>query len=267
MAIITISRGSYSGGKNLAESLAHSLNYRCVDRDTLIERASVHGPSPNDLLAAFELPPTTQHYTVNHRKYVYLALMQEAIADELISGNAIYHGLVGHLLLPIGIPVLRIRVIAPMEYRIGIVQERNKCDRTQAIAQIEKSDEHRRKWTRYIYGVNWEDPSHYDMVLNLEQIKAEQACRFLCELVKDNGFKFNEDQNSIMANFTLSAQVRAALARDPLTSNLEVEVECKAGEIIIKGVLCEQTEEIQRIASKIRGINKIKLVDSENSSK
>ena len=267
MAIITISRGSYSSGKNLAESLARCLNYQCVDRDTLIERASNHGSSPNDLLAAFESPPTTQHYTVNHRKYTYLAFMQAAIAEELKSGNAVYHGLVGHLLLPASLAVLRIRVIAPMEYRIRIVQELNKCDRMQAISHIKKSDEHRRKWTRYIYEIDWEDPTLYDIVLNLEQIGVDQACRFIAELIKNNGFRFCERQQAIMNNFTIATRVRSALARNPITSNLEVEVESNNGEVTIQGELCEQIDEIQQVTNKIHGVIKLNIIDSNTPAK
>ena len=33
MAIITVSRGTYSGGKNLAESLSQKLGYRSLSRE------------------------------------------------------------------------------------------------------------------------------------------------------------------------------------------------------------------------------------------
>ena len=37
MAIITISRGSYSKGKEIAEKLAEELVYECLSRDVLLE--------------------------------------------------------------------------------------------------------------------------------------------------------------------------------------------------------------------------------------
>jgi len=37
VAIITISRGSYSRGKEVAEALAKKLSYECVSRDILLE--------------------------------------------------------------------------------------------------------------------------------------------------------------------------------------------------------------------------------------
>ena len=37
MSIVTISRGSYSRGKEVAETLAERLGYACVSRDILLE--------------------------------------------------------------------------------------------------------------------------------------------------------------------------------------------------------------------------------------
>jgi hypothetical protein len=45
MAVITISRGTFSGGKMLAECLSQTLGYRCIDRDVIVARAAEHGVS------------------------------------------------------------------------------------------------------------------------------------------------------------------------------------------------------------------------------
>ena len=37
MSIVTISRGSYSRGKEVAEKLAEKLGYECLSRDVLLE--------------------------------------------------------------------------------------------------------------------------------------------------------------------------------------------------------------------------------------
>jgi hypothetical protein len=37
MAIITISRGSYSKGKEVAEKTAQKLGYECISRDIILE--------------------------------------------------------------------------------------------------------------------------------------------------------------------------------------------------------------------------------------
>lgn len=43
MSIITISRGSLSGGQELAERVARRLGYRCISREVLVEAAAKFG--------------------------------------------------------------------------------------------------------------------------------------------------------------------------------------------------------------------------------
>jgi cytidylate kinase len=257
MAIITISRGSFSGGKMLAECLARRLNYHCIDRDVVAQHASFRGISPHDLLAALDTPPTSALYTLNHRKYIYLVLIQAAIAEEMSSGNAVYHGLVGHRLFPEDFPALRLRVIAPPEYRIRAARERLQCGQAEAIAYIEKMDDQRSKWTRYLYGVDWEDPSLYDFVVNLQRFGVEQACQLIGTMIEKNVFELAPKHQAALEDFVLGTRVRGALARDPLTSNLEVEVQSAGGEITIKGDLCDENEEVERVAAAVPGVLKV----------
>jgi hypothetical protein len=57
MSVITVSRGSFSGGKALAECLAARLGYRCVGREAIVERAAASGVSHQHLLDALLKPP------------------------------------------------------------------------------------------------------------------------------------------------------------------------------------------------------------------
>ncbi len=257
MALITISRGSFSGGKLLAECLARKLNYRCIDRDVVAQKTSIRSVSPDEIMAALDTPPANALSTLNHRKYVYLALIQAAIVEEVSAGNAVYHGLAGHLLLQGGLSMLRLRVIAPMEFRINEARARMTLSREEAIAYIEKVDIHRGKWTRYLYGVDWEDPSLYDLVINLQHISVEQAWRLVAGMVKEGGFEVDAKKQALWDAFVLATRVRAALAKDAMTSNLEVNVTSSAGEVTIKGELCEENEEVQRVAMAVRGVRAV----------
>lgn len=259
MSVIAISRGTFSGGKKLAEALARRLDYRCIDRDAVVQRTSIRSVSPTELFSALDLPPSSDLCTLNHRKYIYLALLKAAVADEAASGNAVYHGLVGHLLFPDDLPILGIRVIAPMEYRLQEAQQRMQLNHDQAAAHIAKVDEHRAKWTRYLYGVNWEDPSLYDLVLNLQNFNIDQACHWIGGMIKQGAFAFSARHQTIMKDFVLAAHVRAALAKDIMTTHLEVEVESRAGLVTIKGDLFDQTEDVQRVAASVAGVQSVIL--------
>ncbi|MBM3880609.1 MAG: cytidylate kinase-like family protein [Verrucomicrobia bacterium] len=258
MSVITISRGSFSGGKQLAECLARRLNYRCIDRDVVTQRTSIRTISPDELFGALETAPAAVS-TLNHRRYIYLALVQAALLEELSKGNAVYHGLAGHLLLQGGLTVFRVRVIAPLDFRLREAQQRLNLSRPEALAHIRKVDDQRSKWTRYLYGVDWEDPSLYDLVVNLQHLSVEQACRLVAAMIKEGAFEFTADRQASMGDFILASRVRAALARDALTSNLEVEVAARAGTVIVRGDLCEEDEEVHRVAAAVAGVGAVRL--------
>src|SRR5579872_2621619 len=98
MSIITISRGPFSGGEMLAENVSRELGFRCVDREVIVERAAAHGVSQEELRDALQKPPTFIE-RIQHKKYLYLVLIQAALVEEVRTGKTVYHGNAGHLLL------------------------------------------------------------------------------------------------------------------------------------------------------------------------
>jgi cytidylate kinase len=250
MSVITISRGSFSGGKILAECLANRLGYRCIDRDVIVAKAAAYGVSEQEINEALEKSPSFLE-RFNHKRYLYLALVQAALTEEVRNGRAVYHGLAGHLLLRGGRPILRTRIIAPLEMRIQMIRKRLKYDRNEAIACIEKVDQQRKRWTQFLYGVDWGDPALYDMVLNLEHIDIEEACRIIASTVIERCFEFTPECQQRMNDLALASRVKADLAINPSTSDLELEVSALQGAVSIQGKLSEtrQIDEIRRVAA------------------
>ncbi len=260
MSVITISRGSFSGGKTLAGCLCQRLGYRCIDRDVIVQRAAAFGASEDELKHALEKPPGFLE-RFQHNRYRYLALIQAALTEEVRTGKAVYHGLAGHLLLKGGHPILRTRIIAPLEVRIQMLQERMDYSRSRAIAYIETVDADRRKWTRFLYGVDWGDPSLYDIVLNLEHITIDDACGIIVATVAERCFEFTPECQQRMDDLALGSRVRAALAIDTSTQDLEVEVVARAGAVSLRGSVSTiaQIEEVRRVASGTPGVASLDL--------
>jgi cytidylate kinase len=260
MSIITVSRGSFSGGKMLAECLARRLGYRCIDRNQIIKKAAAWGVSEDDLREALEKPPAFLGHSA-HTKYIYLAYIQAALTEEVKEGKAIYHGLAGHLLLKSAPHVLRVRIIAPLDMRIVMLQDRLKYNRKEAIVHIQKMDQDRRKWTQFLYGVDWADSSLYDVVLNLEHITIDKACDTLCSMLIGGSFDFTPECRRVMQDLALASRVRAHLAQDAATSELELEVVSHEGAVSISGEVFgpDQAKEIRRIARLVPGVRGVHM--------
>jgi cytidylate kinase len=261
MSVITISRGTMSGGKLIAEGLAASLGFRCIDRDVIVEKAAASGVSHEELRDALDKPPTFLE-RFQHRKYLYLALIQAALTEEVKTGKAIYQGNAGHLLLKGGGPVFRVRIIAPMDFRIAMARKRLKFGEDEAIHYIQKMDEDRRKWTQYLYGVDWTDPSLYDLIVNLEYVDAQDAVDGIAHIVRNQAcFDFDARCEAMMQDLAVASRVRADLALSPALAHLEFEVTLQDGQVVIKGKLpdIKLVDEVKRIALAAPGVEEVSL--------
>jgi Cytidylate kinase-like family len=235
------------------------LGYRAIDRDQIIQKAAAWGVSQDALRAAIEKPPAFMGQS-QHTKYIYLAFIQAALTEEIRTGNAIYHGLAAHVLLGKGPHVLRTRIIAPMEFRIEQMQNRLRCNRKEAIPYIEKVDQDRRKWTKFLYDVDWTDASLYDVVLNLEQINLQEACDVICSVSQLKCFEFTPDCQRAMDDLALASCVKANLAMDPATATFQFEVVAEGGSVSVKGGIISPGQ-IKLIGDIVRYVPGVASVD------
>jgi osmotically-inducible protein OsmY len=259
MAIITISRGTFSGGMMLAESLAERLGYRNVGREEIIETASSdYGVSADRLLKAIlKKPSPFQRFTYEREQY--LAIFQAELCQHARADNMIYHGNAGHLLLK-GVPhVLRVRIVAPMELRIKFVMERQQVLREDAVKYIEKVDKERMKWTKFLYGVDWQLPELYDIVFNFETENNSFVTTMIEYAVRQEPFKTTVESQKAMEDLALSSQVRAAIASNSDARDVEITVKADAGTVSITGkVKTQETADlINEIAAAVPGVKKV----------
>lgn len=261
MSVVTISRGTMSGGKLIAERLAEVLGYRTLDREVIVEKAAALGASQDELRDALLKPPTFLE-RFRHKRYLYLALIQAALTEEVKNGRVVYHGNAGHLLLKGGGPVFRVRIIAPLDFRIAMACARLKLSREEAVDYIRAVDDQRRKWTHYLYGVDWTDPSLYDMVINLEHMGIEDAVEGIaCIVRRQSCFAFDEQCRQQMEDLALASRVKAQLALEPATSHLELNVIARRGWVAVAGRLPEirLMDEVRRIALSVEGVREVNL--------
>ncbi len=255
MPVITISRGVCSGGETLAECVAERLGSRCMGREELMQRAAVSGVSESELEDALQKSPSLLE-RLRPRRTLYLALIRAALAEEAIEGNLVYHGNAGHLLLQGAPPVFRVRIVAPIEVRQSIAQQRLQLTPDESAAFIARSDAERRDWTRFLYGVEWGDPALYDLVINVKHADAEEACDAVSSMAGLPCFAWTPERRGLMKDFALASRLRASLALDHHTAQLNLEVSCRSGLVSVRGFVGSQQSirEVERVARGIPGI-------------
>jgi cytidylate kinase len=234
MTIIAISRFTGSGGERLAKCLSEELSIPAVSREVITQVANQFGITEAVLWQQLEKTKGLFSGPSPERR-LYLAALQLVLAKKAQEGPFVYHGLAGHFLLK-GIPqILKVGIVAPLEYRARKLMEQKNISLEEAIRSTQRWDERRSNWVRFLYNVEWLDPSLYDLVINIAHLSVESACQVVTCALKQEEFGELPETQSRINDFVLASTVKFLLATDERTKGLELEVEAKKGVVRITG--------------------------------
>ena len=259
MAIITISRGSYSNGKKVAEKVAERLGYKCISREILLDASKrFHIPEVQLIRAIHDAPSILDRF--KHGKHIFVAYIRSALASRAVGDNIVYHGLAGHFLLT-GVPhVLKIRIIADMADRVEAETQREHISVDDARTLLEKDDHERRKWSKVLYGFDPWDSSLYDLIIHIHKLTVSDAVDFICQAAFNKQFKTTESGRQKMEDLALACQVKAAL----VDSFFDIGVTSEYGNVLIytkdsDGQSSKLKKMRIKIESEIKGINNLEV--------
>ena len=244
MGVITISRGSHSKGKEIAEKLARHLGYECISREILLETSAHFNIHELKLIRAIHDAPSILE-RFKHSKEKYMIFIREAFLKHIRKDNVIYHGLSGHFFCQ-GIPnILKVRINANLKDRIKEEMRREHISKKEARHILKKDDEERRKWGMHLYGIDTNDPALYDAVLHIDNLKVDDAVEILAEIAKRPCFQTTPESQQIIDDYHVAAQAQETLfKRFP-----EAQVKCEDGVVFvtIETTLSQEQEVINKI--------------------
>ena len=181
MGIITISRGSYSRGIDIAEKLAQKLGYECISREVLLEASKEFNIPEVKLIHAIEDAPSIfDHIKDGKRRYV--AFIREAFLEYVQKDNIVYHGFAGHFFTKDIPNILKVRIIANLDFRVNVLMEREKISEEKARKLLFRIDVERRKWSVYLYGIDTNTTELYDVILHIDCLQVDGAVDFIYDL-------------------------------------------------------------------------------------
>ena len=259
MAIITITRGAFSGGQALAERVAGILGYRCVSREVLIEASQRYGIPEAKFTEVLETEPHWWERWLESMR-LYRIVLQAAMCEVAQGGDLVYHGHVGHELFPGIRHVLKVHLTAPMSFRVRQVRTRQGMSEQAAIQYIEQVDKARHRRLQAVFGADWRDPTRYDLVLNIAQMSLETAALLVAEAARREDYQPTSDSEQAFQDLTVTAGVQAVLVVSPKTRNLPVSVRAERGKVYLSGILAQSDleETIVRLARGVPGVSEVK---------
>jgi cytidylate kinase len=259
MSIVTISRGSYSRGKEIAERVAQSLGYECISREIILEASEQFNiPEIKLVRAIHDAPSILDRFTYGKERYI--AFFRAAFFRRLQKDNLVYHGLSGHVFVQ-NIPnILKIRIIANLKDRIREEMKREHIPEEQARNIIVKDDAERRRWSMALYNLDTWDHRFYDMTLHIESMEINDAVSTILHLLQRPCFQITLKIREMIDDLSLSAQVEAALVAEfP-----KISAESRKGIVYasVRGSLVDEkriTERVNLLAGGVQGVKRINV--------
>lgn len=259
MPIITISRGSFIRGKEVAEKVAARLGYECISREVIIEASREFDVDEVKLTHAISDAPSLFE-RVSYGKERYIAYIRATLLARLTRDNVVYHGLAGHFFVRDIAHALKVNVIADMEDRLQQVMKRDGVSEKAARRFINHIDKERKKWSQKMYGIDARDPKLYDMVLHVNKIRVDDVVDIICHTAGIERLQANGESRRAIEDEALAAAVKALLIK----KHPEAEVTSQDGTVFVNAKAFEaeelrMAEEIESIAGGVPGVKEVHI--------
>ena len=182
MAVLTIARetGAIVSGEEL--TLCNTLGLHCISKASLERRFAALGIE-NDFLRRFDERKPGFSGSLNNSAGYYWETLRTAVLQELLQDNIAVFGRGGNFLLYGLVDCLRIRLIAPEQFRMEQLAKELSIPESKALKIIRQSDNDRRKFCDYYYGKEWDNPANYDLVINTAEIDMESVAGIVAPLL------------------------------------------------------------------------------------
>jgi len=202
--LITISRQYGAGGSEVARLIALGLGWSVVDNELIDLVAQRAGLSPADVARQDERVPSfaerlirtlaipSQEYAVPQEftapelagepktSEQNLLRITEAVVKELAAvGRVVLVGRAAPAVIGREIRAIHVKIVASRAVRVRYAEAADRLDARAAEKRVDQLDAQRGRYHRENYGRDWDDPSHYHMILNTGLLGYERAAELV----------------------------------------------------------------------------------------
>lgn len=191
---IAVSRSAGAGAGTFAKRLGEALEWPVLGSeivDLIAETFQLDGAMLHLLDDAKAnwvrdvLGDLMPHQVINLDTYVHhLSKVMRLIA---LHGNVILLGRGAQFLLP-GDRGIAIRLVAPIEERVGRVSATENIDHAAARRHIDEVDHRRAHFAEHYFGRDVDDPTLYDLVLNRSKLSEDELVETVLTLSRRRGY-------------------------------------------------------------------------------
>jgi len=251
MAILAITKSYGSGGNEIGRSIARLLGYEYVSLRKILEETKRTGgawercSSENGDDATY--PDIWWSFTG------FMAQAQRVILNYAEQDNKVIMARGASALLKDIPHALKVRITAPVEYRIQEVMKKEDVPLETARLIVKEADRAIHGTMSRIYGEDWNDPDTFELKFDTSEMAVGDVVDAIKNALIDKEKLNTEEAKRLLHLYAVAAQVKAGIATNPkfVIPTLEVDVENDA--ITVRGVVhsTEEQKEIEKEAAKL----------------
>jgi cytidylate kinase len=242
-------------GKDVAAALADQMGLRVVHHElvehNLAERLGVQESSVHRYLEGEA--SLLERWKIDKQK------LSRYTAEEILElagqGNVIIRGWGATGVLRHIPNVLRVRLCADMGFRERVMMERlGLADATVARREIERSDAAHAGTVRSFFGVDWQNPLLYHLVLNTGGVPIETCVTIVRLLAERPEFQETEATRLVLADTLVESRVRAALG-DAFATPINIGV--ARGKVTLTGTTMGPIGNVEQLVRGVPGVTEV----------
>lgn len=264
MAVIAMTREMATRGSEVAASLANRLGLAIVHHEIVEHDIAERAGMPESEVHRFLEGETSllERWTLD-RKRMSRFTAQE-ILELALKGNVLIRGWGATYLLKSVPHVICVRICAPMLFRERVLIERLGVGIAEnARREIERSDAAHNGTMQRLFGIDWEDPSLYAIVLNTARVPVEDCVEHIVRLAESATFQETARSRNVLMDQVILFRARAAIDRQFGAKSLQncLDVHVFSGKVLLTGATTDQ----QMIVDAVRLLQRVEGVTTVES--
>ena len=263
MTIIAMTREMGSLGKDVAEGLARELGLKLLYHE-VIDAVSEKMHLPLTVVTRLLQGNEGLLEGLRVDRDALSLYTAEEVLDIALQGNLMIRGWGATCLLRPVSHVVCVRVCAPLELRTRRIMERIGIDDPElAQAEIKHNDAAHAAAMLHRFGIDWQDATLYDLVLNTERVSVEDCIEQITALSKRPAFQETAASRAELLNLSLSAHIQASLRKDPKTRGIRISIadqhDGEAGTVVLCGIVLNDVERrlVEDLATRSPGVRRV----------
>ena len=245
MAIITIARERGAYGRIVAKMLAEKLSAHFIDCSVVDARLQAMGITEKKRSAFDERKPSFFAALTNAVEE-YVCCLKQVMYEEAKADSCVILGRGSQVLFADVPGAVRVRLVASPQVRYQRVAESEGIDIRQAKELVDRIDHDRAGFNSYFFDTEWANPSAYQMILNTEHLKPENAVEIICALVKQTVTpKIEADAQAMLKDLAMSQAIEREILHVRRIPVFFLKVTCSGKQATLAGV-AHSTDDIEK---------------------